>query len=243
MQISLLIVMLLAPYCAYGQTDTTTFTDTATGITFQTSEHGSGMKFGIALPITPGNDFIGFFNGSVKDVSWAGADIGGSIMLGNLLVTAWPYTTAAGNSTIPGNATEAAPVPAKCKIPLGDVRLATGYATSEVKMYSGVGAVKVLSKPISKGVFQKGDIWQYTFLCQNCMANSTIALDQKEETMQLAYVVGSQPPEGHYQGAPLTEHTDRAVLYFSPNITAAKSDKFAQWAKLAEAPPNCAPKS
>jgi hypothetical protein len=67
----------------------------------------------------------------------------------------------------------------------------SGYTTDDVTLYPGVGTLKIENKPIKKGVFAKGDTWQYMFLCKNCMANSTITLDQKEEVVQLAYVVVS----------------------------------------------------
>jgi hypothetical protein len=67
--------------------------------------------------------------------------------------------------------------------------LISGYASNDVKLYSGEGGVVVQNKPIKKGIFAKDNMWQYMFLCQNCMANSSIALDQKEETARLAFVV------------------------------------------------------
>jgi hypothetical protein len=47
-------------FFAFAQ-ESSSFTESKTGITFQVSEHASGMKFGIAIPKTPGKDFIGFF--------------------------------------------------------------------------------------------------------------------------------------------------------------------------------------
>jgi hypothetical protein len=47
----------------------------------------------------------------------------------------------------------------------------------------------------------KDNRWQYMFLCQNCLANSTIALNPKEESVQLAFVVVSAAP-GYIHGCP-----------------------------------------
>jgi hypothetical protein len=57
------LTLLLAPTCGFVQgPEASSFTDPNTNITFQAAEHeNSGMKFGIALPKGPGNDFIGFF--------------------------------------------------------------------------------------------------------------------------------------------------------------------------------------
>jgi hypothetical protein len=71
------------------------------------------------------------------------------------------------------------------------MKIISGYTPDEVKLYSGVDGVAVQSKPIVKGTFAKGNSWQYMFLCQNCLANSTIAFDQSEDAIQLAYVVVS----------------------------------------------------
>jgi hypothetical protein len=60
MQKVLLLATFLAPFFASAQ-DSVSFTEPNTGITFQVAEHASGMRFGMALPKTPGKDFIGFF--------------------------------------------------------------------------------------------------------------------------------------------------------------------------------------
>jgi hypothetical protein len=67
----------------------------------------------------------------------------------------------------------------------------SGYTSDEVKQYHGASNAAIQNKPIKKGIFTKDNHWQYMFLCQNCMTNSTIAFDQKEETVQLTYVVVS----------------------------------------------------
>ncbi|KAF2664740.1 hypothetical protein BT63DRAFT_460232 [Microthyrium microscopicum] len=235
---SLLFGSLWAALSAFAQDDaapvdiTSSFTEPNTGIQLQVSApHGtSGMKFGIALPKTGGKSFIGFFSGSAESAPWAGASLGGPVMLGNLLAVAFPYNSV---NKVKSDA---------CKIPIGDVRTATGYTNDDVQVYKGEGAAKVVNKPIKKGTFAKGSDWQYMFLCENCMVNSSLVFDQKEQRVQIGYVAGPAAPSAHFYGARLVEHTGRAALSFGLNITASKSDKFDEWAKLAEAPSaDCAP--
>jgi hypothetical protein len=65
------------------------YTDSKSGITFNTFQHSSGMFFGLALPQnTTGNtDFIATIGG--KGTGYSGVSLGGG-MLGKLLFVAWP---------------------------------------------------------------------------------------------------------------------------------------------------------
>jgi hypothetical protein len=65
------------------------YTDTKSGITFNTFQHSSGMFFGLALPQnTTGNtDFIATIGG--RGTGYSGVSLGGG-MLGKLLVVGWP---------------------------------------------------------------------------------------------------------------------------------------------------------
>jgi hypothetical protein len=67
----------------------------------------------------------------------------------------------------------------------------SGYVPEKITSYNGSSGVTVQNKPIKKGIFVKDNNWQYTFLCQNCMANSTLAFDQKANKVELSYVVVS----------------------------------------------------
>jgi cellobiose dehydrogenase (acceptor) len=66
----------------------TPYTDAKTGITFNGYQDASGYTFGIALPETPGKDFIAQIQ-SPLTAGWAGFSMGQS-MVGNLLAIAWP---------------------------------------------------------------------------------------------------------------------------------------------------------
>jgi hypothetical protein len=75
---------------AQGTGTTGPYTDAKSGITFQTFMDPTGYTFGIALPETPGADFVGVLVGKGK--GWAGVSLGGS-MLNKLLIAAWPSGT------------------------------------------------------------------------------------------------------------------------------------------------------
>ncbi|KAF2147058.1 uncharacterized protein K452DRAFT_214995, partial [Aplosporella prunicola CBS 121167] len=67
---------------------TTAYTDSTTGISFQQyTDSASGFKFGMALPETPGKDFIGQI--IAPGSGWAGISLTSS-MMSSLLVAAWP---------------------------------------------------------------------------------------------------------------------------------------------------------
>lgn len=59
-----------------------------TNISFSSFSHSAtGYTFGIALPTTPGTEFIGYLAG--KGTGWSGVSLGGP-MTNKLLVVAWP---------------------------------------------------------------------------------------------------------------------------------------------------------
>jgi cellobiose dehydrogenase (acceptor) len=66
-----LLSLLAAAGIAQAAEETAAFTDPATGINFQTYSHSSGFKFGVALPATPSDDFIGYLVSN----SWYGRSI------------------------------------------------------------------------------------------------------------------------------------------------------------------------
>ncbi|KAK7182663.1 Cellobiose dehydrogenase 7 [Paraphaeosphaeria sporulosa] len=66
---------------------TTSYTDEATGITFQ-QKSVANYSFGIALPVNPTTDFIGQLSANTL-TGWAGVSFTGS-MLNSLLLVAWP---------------------------------------------------------------------------------------------------------------------------------------------------------
>jgi cellobiose dehydrogenase (acceptor) len=66
---------------------TTSYTDEATGITFQ-QKNVANYSFGIALPENPTTDFIGQLSANTL-TGWAAVSFAGS-MLNTMLLVAWP---------------------------------------------------------------------------------------------------------------------------------------------------------
>jgi hypothetical protein len=72
------------------------YTDTKSGITFNTLQHGSGLFFGLALPLNSSStDFIATIGG--QGTGWSGVSLGGG-MLNKLLIVAWPNAQTAVSS-------------------------------------------------------------------------------------------------------------------------------------------------
>lgn len=85
-----LLVPLSLSLSASAQGTTGAYTEPKTNITFQTYSDPTGYQFGVALPTTPGTDFVGLLVGKGK--GWAGVSLGGS-MVNKLLIAAWPSGT------------------------------------------------------------------------------------------------------------------------------------------------------
>lgn len=84
----LLSLLALAASLATSQAQlTTSYTDEATGITFQ-QRSVANYSFGVALPESPTTDFIGQLSANTL-TGWAGVSFTGS-MLNSLLLVAWP---------------------------------------------------------------------------------------------------------------------------------------------------------
>ncbi|CAO2651358.1 Nn.00g039280.m01.CDS01 [Neocucurbitaria sp. VM-36] len=81
---SLILAAGLAGVCAQS---TTSYTDAATGISFQQYTNAAGFSFGIALPEKSSTDFIGQISASTT--GWAAVTLTGS-MRNSVLVVAWP---------------------------------------------------------------------------------------------------------------------------------------------------------
>ncbi|KAE8451363.1 hypothetical protein EG329_003992 [Mollisiaceae sp. DMI_Dod_QoI] len=91
MKFSLAALLPLAMALSASAQATSAFTDAKTGITFEAfTDATTGYTFGIALPTTPGTDFVGILIGKAK--GWAGISLGGG-MTNKLLIAAWPSGT------------------------------------------------------------------------------------------------------------------------------------------------------
>ncbi|KAF2449550.1 hypothetical protein P171DRAFT_351695 [Karstenula rhodostoma CBS 690.94] len=83
----LLSLALAASFAGAQAQLTTSYTDEATGITFQ-QKNVANYSFGVALPENPTTDFIGQLSANTL-TGWAGVSFTGS-MLNSMLLVAWP---------------------------------------------------------------------------------------------------------------------------------------------------------
>lgn len=91
MQLTSLLTLGLAS-TTIATSHTSVIVEPKTNISFSSfSDSASGYTFGIALPTTPGTDFIGYLAG--KGTGWSGVSLGGP-MTNKLLVVAWPNKAA-----------------------------------------------------------------------------------------------------------------------------------------------------
>jgi Cytochrome domain of cellobiose dehydrogenase len=89
-----LLSLLAFTSSALAATKVGIFVEPKTNISFSSySDTTSGYTFGIALPTTPGTDFIGYLGG--KGTGWSGVSLGGP-MTNKLLVVAWPNKAGTG---------------------------------------------------------------------------------------------------------------------------------------------------
>ncbi|KAF2812367.1 CBD9-like protein [Mytilinidion resinicola] len=88
MKLSTILLRALALGASAQQSSS--YTDSKSGITFQTHTETAGFAFGIALPETPSTDSISLLVG--KGTGCAGVSLAGP-MINSLLIVAWPSGT------------------------------------------------------------------------------------------------------------------------------------------------------
>lgn len=182
------------------------YTDTATGITFQKySGSTGGYGFGLALPSdTSSTDFIGQISAD-STATWAGVSLTGQ-MAGSLLVAAFPNTD--------GTAV------------LGSLRKATGYTNPAVVTNAGT------LTPIPEGTTVGTDGWTYTFLCKGCLADAATSFDATADSGAMGYALSTTAlSDASAAGAILNTHSGTGG--FGINIAGARSADFATWAAMA----------
>lgn len=182
----------------------TPYTDAKTGITFNGYQDASGYTLGIALPETPGKDFIAQIQ-SPLTAGWAGFSMGQS-MVGNLLAIAWPNDG---------------------KI-VSSFRLATGYTSPPV----ATGGFTM--SPIPDGTYVNDTAFSYTFLCSNCISEdpttgfvispdfNIVGWAQSDDAL-------TDPTDA---AVALTYHSSGFGAFGMP-LADAKSADFDKWAALA----------
>ncbi|KAF2671311.1 CBD9-like protein [Microthyrium microscopicum] len=206
----LLLATSIAGALAQGTQSTT-----SAGITFQTYDSGPNFKFGIALPETPGEDFIGHITAYDPDgLSWASVSLGynaaeNSHMKGPLLVVAWNHE---------GKAKAA-------------FRQAKAYVNPDV--YKG----PMTFKEIPQGTSVNKTHIEYTFLCSKCITGDDITFKKTDTTAKMGFAYSTNGISG-------TETAAAKLVYhgfgpqrrgpFTLNLTGAKSAKYSSWAEMAK---------
>jgi cellobiose dehydrogenase (acceptor) len=180
------------------------YTDAKTGIKFNGYQDATGYTFGIALPETPGKDFIAQIQSPIK-AGWAGFSMGQS-MVGNLLAVAWPNDGKVVSS----------------------FRLATGYTSPAV-----VTGDFTMS-PIPDGTFVNDTAFSYTFLCSNCITEDPatgFVISPEFNIVGWAQSDDALTDPTSASGA-LTYHSAGFGAFGMP-LADAKSADFDKWAALA----------
>ncbi|RDL39867.1 CBD9-like protein [Venustampulla echinocandica] len=162
MQLSTILTCALA--LGASAQSTTTYTDSRSGITVSGYQSASYI-FGIALPSTPGKDFIGMLVG--KGNGWAGVSLAGPMTGGSLLLVAWPN----GQNI------------------LSSFRKATSYASPAV----ATGSFSAV--PIASGTYVNSTHFVYTFLCKNCITGDSSTFSPTAETAMLGWALSTTAPK------------------------------------------------
>ncbi|OLN96707.1 Cellobiose dehydrogenase 1 [Colletotrichum chlorophyti] len=193
---------------AAAQLRASPYSDPQTGIDFQRYKPDNyGYSFGIAVPETIGTDFIGQMVVPISEKgNWGAVSLRGG-MLNGLLFVAW----ADGKETIRTS-----------------FRLGTAYANPDV--YT---ATKVSATPIANGTFVNATHFSYTFLCEGCIIADKTSLTGESPILGWAFSDTSPSPASD-PAAALNYHS-AGFGQFGLDIAGAKSAKFEEWSKYAEA--------
>ncbi|PVH99549.1 iron reductase domain protein [Periconia macrospinosa] len=155
------------------------YTDPKSGISFSGfTDTASGYFFGIALPPTPGTEFIATIGG--KGTGWSGVSLGGG-MLNKLLIVAWP-NGAKIVSSFRKTASYGSP-------PL--------FTTPTTQFH-----------PIANGTYTNATHWTYTFLCTGCILSDGTTFAAADTTPSFGYALNpAAPDQKGTPGAPVKKHT------------------------------------
>ncbi|KAI0888791.1 carbohydrate-binding module family 1 protein [Annulohypoxylon maeteangense] len=225
----LLLVVLNAQKCLCQNSTPTAYTDSATGITFDTwivpdkangAVSGSivgGYTFGVALPenalTTNANELIGYLkcgsNGTTTN-AWCGISFGGT-MTNSLLLMAWPYEDQV----------------------LTSFRFATGYSAPAV--YTGNATLTQISSTIDENHFS------VIFRCQNCFSwdqdGATGSASTSSGTLLLGWASSLKAPTNPACPADiaLQFHSNGDSLYNANLDSAAANPSYTEWVSKATA--------
>ncbi|KAK1672240.1 GMC oxidoreductase [Colletotrichum godetiae] len=199
---SLLTTGLLAAAAVAQQT--TSYVDSATGITFQRYTETSGFSFGVALPSTVGKDFIGQISAPIT-AGWASVSLGGP-MTNKLLVVAWPNGESIQTS----------------------IRKASGYSNPDVVTDSGITL-----KPIESGTSINATAFTYTFVCEGCITGDTTTFTGTSDTTTFGWAYSTTALSDTTSTSIALNYHGAGFGLFGANLADAKSADYATWAAKA----------
>ncbi|KAI9147768.1 Cellobiose dehydrogenase [Paramyrothecium foliicola] len=183
----------------------TAHVDEATQISFQQwTDTKSGMSFGLALPETPGKDFIGQISAPITE-GYAGISLG-SVMNNRYQLVAFPNDG---------------------KV-LSSLRMSTTYANPSV-----VENANVMVKTIPDGTSVTATGFTWTFLCEGCITGDSKAFDVTQDSTALGYAISTTALTDPTTAGAVLNYHGAGFGGFGLNLAGAKSAEYETWAKLA----------
>ncbi|OJJ78934.1 putative cellobiose dehydrogenase [Aspergillus glaucus CBS 516.65] len=191
---------------AASTTESSAYSDSATGIDFQRwCDDDSGMCFGMALPETVKSDFIGQMVVPLSDSKgWGGVSLSPS-MTQSLLIAAWPN----GDSGV------------------GSLRQATSYTNPDVYQDASIAE-------IPDGVSANSTHLTYTFLCKGCIVGSPTSFKASADTSFLGWALSKTNPTTPSSPSSVLSYHAAGFGTFEVLLSKAKSAKYSTWAAKAK---------
>lgn len=191
--------------------ETSPFTDPATGIVFQQFFGAkTNFAFGIALPTTPTDSFIGQLSFPlIQGEGWGGFSLTGD-MEGPLLMAAWSDGTNVVSS----------------------FRQAFNEEDNPPEVTGTFSA-----RPIPEGTSVNGSFMTFTFLCEGCLSDGLgLAAADTAGTEEMGWALSSIPVRDAETPAGVLDFHDSGFGDFEADLGAARNAEFEAWAALAADP-------
>lgn len=220
-----LILLLAQPVVVVAGEDKTTtlFTDPDTGISYQRFFGArTNFAFGISLPTTPTDSFIGMLEFPLSGgAGWGGWSLTGD-MEGPLLMAAWASTPApnAGSGAAAG----------------GGVISSFRQAENEDDNPPEVSGT-FLARPIAAGTSANATHLKYTFLCEGYLdASLGLGAADTAGTAEMGWALASTAVRNAGSSDGVLAFHDSGFGDFQADLAGAKFAEFETWAAMAGAP-------
>ncbi|KAK1769041.1 CBD9-like protein [Phialemonium atrogriseum] len=219
-----LVLLLLssARSAAAASKDKTTalFTDPDTGISFQRFFGAkTSFSFGIALPTTPTDSFIGMLEFPLKSgAGWGGWSLTGD-MEGPLLMAAWASTPSPNDASTAGGV-------------ISSFRQAFNEDDNPPEV-SG----SFVARPIAAGTSANATHLKYTFLCEGCLdASLGLGAADTAGTAEMGWALAGTAVRGAGKPDGVLGFHDVGFGDFDADLAGARFADFETWAAMAGAP-------